>query len=61
MQCRHLKVDLELIGALQDKLPEAAMHALARKKIGPAHARKKTREEDAGRRVLSEALEEDAR
>jgi len=56
-----LKVDLELIGALQDKLPEAAIHALARKKIGPAHARKKTREEDAGRRVLSEALEEDAR
>jgi hypothetical protein len=56
-----LKVDLELIGALQDKPPEAAMHALARKKIPPPRPRKKTREEDAGRRVLIEALEEDAR
>jgi len=54
-----LKVDLELIGALQDKPPEATMHALARKKIPPPRPRKKIHEEDAGRRVFGEALEED--
>jgi hypothetical protein len=54
-----LKVDLELIGGLRTNRRSRLCTPLAWKKI-PTHANlKKTREEDAGRRVFSEAFEED--